>query len=110
MMIITMASSLDLSELQKKAYADLLDATILALESGELTPDESEKSSRSIVRNLDGLESYTELIFFLRDLSAKFPAYRGIYITYKQNEVAQKDQEKLEEVKEKLHKLTSIAP
>lgn len=94
--------------LQKDAYRDLLDAAINALEKGEMTVEEFDKSSQTIVRNLDGLESNNELILFLRDLAAKYSAYQKIYITYKQNQVAAKDQVKLEELQAKLQRLTSI--
>ena len=106
--MIDMAPLTTLQDLQKKVYAELLDAAVLALEKDEMTAEDSEKSSRSIIRNLDGLESYTELIFFLRDLASQYPAYRSTYITYKQNEVAIKDQKKLEEVQAKLQQLTGL--
>lgn len=99
-----------LQELQKKAYQQLLDAMIVGLEKGEMTTEESQASSRKITRNLDGIESHTELLLFLQSLSNTYPAYKGVFVNFKQEETAHKDEQKLAAVQAKLQKLTGIIP
>jgi hypothetical protein len=94
--------------LQKKAYQQLLDAMIIALEKGEMTVDDSKTSSKKIVRNLDRIENHTELLLFLQSLADKYPAYKSVYINIMQEELAHKDEQKLTELKSKLQKLTGI--
>jgi len=100
---------LSLQDLQKKAYKELLDAMIMALEKGEMTAEDSKTSSRKIMRNLDGIESSTELLLFLQDLSNKYPGYKGVFVKFKQEETAYKDNVKLAAVQAKLQKLTGIS-
>ena len=83
---------------------------IVALEKGEMTAEDSEISSRKIVRNLDGIESHTELLLFLKSLSDKYPAFKGVFVNYKQEETNYKDSQKLAQVQTKLQKLTGVMP
>ncbi|OGK62742.1 hypothetical protein A2334_00810 [Candidatus Roizmanbacteria bacterium RIFOXYB2_FULL_38_10] len=97
-----------LKDLQKKAYQLLLEAMTSALKKGEMTVDDSEVSSRKIVRNLDGIESYTELLLFLQSLANTYPAYKGVYVSFKQEEAAQKDKKKMEALQARLRQFASI--
>jgi len=99
-----------LQDLQKKAYQQLLDVMIVALEKGDMTAEESQESSRRIIRNLDGIESHTELLLFLQSLSNTYPAYKGVFVNFKQEETTHKDEQKLAAVQAKLQKLTGISP
>lgn len=100
--------STSISDLRNKAYSYLKDALIEGLQKGEISVEESEHSVQEIERNIDGLESFTELLLFLQSLSGKYSAYKKPYILFKQEEANQKDSVKMEAIQEKLRQFAAM--
>lgn len=107
-MMIDMALQNNISELQKKAYLTLNTCMIEALKKGEMTVDESEKTSEEILINIDSLESFTELLLYLKSLSNEYPVYKRAYVQFKQEETQVKDKIKMEAIQAKLKQLTAM--
>lgn len=95
-------------ELIKKAYGELKEAMIAGLERGDLNTDEMRESARYIQNHLDETESLEELILLLHEIGDRWPAYKTAYITFKQTEAQQDDQQKMEALQEKLRQFAAI--
>ena len=98
-----MATSLE--GLKNKAFAQLKDAMLSALESGKMTILESEESARYISFHLTPVEGTEELLLFFEDLTEKWKAYKDVQLNF-QRELAQEEEKvKLTEAESKLEKM-----
>ncbi len=95
-------------ELIKKAYGELKEAMITGLERGELDTDEMRESARHIQIHLNEAESIEEIILLLHEIGDRWPVYKTAYITFKQTEMQQDDQLKMEALQEKLRQFTTM--
>jgi maltodextrin utilization protein YvdJ len=101
-----MAPNLD--SLTKKAYRQLLDAAIGALEKAEMTNDELRKASSYITNNMDVVASPEELILLLRDLGNRWDCFKPVHINFKQEEVQTEDAQKLADLQAKLRQIANL--
>lgn len=96
---------LSLEELKNKAFTQLKDAMINALESGKMTVPESEESARFISYHLTPVEGTEELLLFFEDLVEGWKVYKEVQLNF-QKELAQEEEKvKLTEVEGKLEEL-----
>lgn len=75
--------SLSLSEnVREQIYNDLARATLDGIESGLIPFEEGQESAKSILRQLDSIHTYAELITFLRALAQKWQLYGSVLTKY----------------------------
>lgn len=99
---------MNLSEEQKEqVYKDFSDALMSALENGQITVEESEKSADFMLQNFGEVTSKESLIIFLEDLSIKWSAYKNLYLKEKGEEIIAGDQDKIIEIQNNLDALSN---
>ncbi len=92
-------------EFRNKVYDDLCDTMIAALGSGQISDEEATISSKYILDNLDGIKSTVELETFLANLTSKWDIYKSSYQKIRSENVNKQDEQKLQEVTNKLSQL-----
>lgn len=96
-----------LVDLIQKTYVVLKDCLLYGLESGELTVEDSEKTSFLIDRNMKQIETRGELLLFTQDLAQRYPTFQKGHIIVRQESAAEKDKQKLEQLQQKLRSFTN---
>lgn len=96
-----------LTNLIQRTYIVLKDCLLYGLEAGELTVEDSEESSSLIERNMRQIESRGELLLFTQDLARQYPSFQKGHIFVRQESVAEKDKQKLEQLQQKLRSFTN---
>lgn len=98
-----------LTNLIQRTYIVFKDCLLYGLEAGELTVEDSEKISGLIERNMRQIESRGELLLFTQDLAKRYPSFQKGHIFVRQESVAEKDKQKLEQLQQKLRSFTNSA-
>ena len=89
-------------EEKKKANEALVAALITSIEKGEMADEELQKSARYIRYNMNVIASHEEFLLFLHDLADHWPAYKGVFLQFKGENVAKEDTAKMAEIQSKL--------
>lgn len=89
-------------DFRDEVYGRLAECVITALENPNpdvISLPDAEQSADYILPRLDAVQSRSELIIFLRQLSERWPIYHSVYIDYQKNELLDKVQIELDALK-----------
>jgi hypothetical protein len=94
-------------EFKDQIYAEMAETIISALESAQITVEESEKSAAFVVEKFDQITSKEQLISFLEELSNAWTVYRDLYIKVKGNDTKIEDEAKISEIQTNLDNIST---
>jgi len=101
-----MDNSAQITKEQKdKLYNELYDALLAGLEVNSISHDDSQVSAEFILSSLEKTHDYNSLMFFLQDLSNRWPVYKDVYTRYKKNDNEKEDSEALAKTRNQLNSL-----
>lgn len=96
----------DFSVKRNETYKELTGLLLKALESGQISAEDSEDASRFILERFDNISTDTYLAAFLEEAASRWPCFKPILIQQQHEDVKQEDQQKIEAVENEIENLT----
>lgn len=101
-----MDNSTQISEEAKNIiYTQLADAMLEGLETNVLSGKDSETSAQYVLERLEAVTTQEELLSFLEEVSDRWPTYKNVYLSAKEDAMQARDNLQILETEKQLQSI-----